>query len=530
MTSVSHKEVETADAPERMINGVSVRHFFGYLCMVVGMFMAILDIQIVASSLSEIQAGLAASRDEISWVQTAYLIAEVIMIPLTGFLSRLLSTRLTVAIAATGFTFFSVMCATAGSIEEMIVWRSLQGFIGGAMIPTVFATSFILFPGDKRNSMVALIGLIATLAPTIGPTLGGYLTENLSWHWIFLINLIPGPIVIFGTWYLIDIDKPHLALLKGFDYIGLVAMAVFLGCFEYILEEGTANDWLNDPVLAVLAFVSAGAGIFFIYRSLTHDNPVVDLYAFQHRNFMLGTVFGFILGVGLYGWTYIMPLYLARVRHLNSLQIGEIMFVTGAFQIFSAPLAAFLSKKMDPRLMMAIGFSLFAAAVLLSASMTADWGFSELLLPQACRGIALMLCMMPINNLALGTLPPDRLKNASGLYNLFRNLGGAFGLAIINTILSNRQQVHWNQLASAAAPHNPAFLATVDHLTSIYEQQSRADPQMLAFSKIGELIGRESTIMAFNDCLNQIGALFILFALMIPLLKKPATTHSEAAE
>lgn len=509
------------DAAGPMIKGVPARQFFGFLCMVVGMFMAILDIQIVASSLSDIQAGLAASRDEISWVQTAYLIAEVIMIPLTGFLSRLLSTRITVVASAIGFTFFSILCATSTSIEEMIVWRALQGFVGGAMIPTVFATSFILFPGNKRNGIVALIGLIATLAPTIGPSLGGYLTENLSWHWIFLINIIPGIIVVMGTWFLIDIDKPHFALLKGFDYIGLAAMAVALGCMEYVLEEGAANDWFNDTTLVLLAFVAAAAAILFFYRTLTQANPVVDLYAFKYRNFALGTLFGFILGVGLYGWTYIMPLYLARVREMNSLQIGEIMFVTGAFQIFSAPLAGILSKKMDPRLLMMCGFALFATAMFLSSQMTAEWGFAELFIPQACRGLALMLCMIPINNLALGTLPHDRIKNASALYNLFRNLGGAFGLAIINTVLSTQQQLHWNMLATRATPENPAFVATVDHLTNLYGGQVHADPSLLAFSHIGQLVGREATVLSFNDCLTLIGGLFIIFALMIPFMKKP---------
>lgn len=523
-------KITTTNQTKKQINGVSVKHFFGFMCMVFGMFMAILDIQIVASSLSEIQAGLAASRDEISWVQTSYLISEVIMIPLTGFLSRLLSTRLTVVFSAIGFTFFSLMCATSTSIEEMIIWRALQGFIGGAMIPTVFASSFILFPGDRRNGIVALIGLIATLAPTIGPTLGGYLTENFSWHWIFLINLIPGPIVIIGTWVLMDIDKPNFSLLKGFDYIGLAAMAIMLGSLEYILEEGAANDWLSDPTLASLAFISSIAGVVFLYRSVTQSNPVVDLSAFRFWNFTLGTIFGFILGVGLYGWTYIMPLYLARVRDMNSLQIGEIMFVTGAFQIISAPLASFLSQKMDQRVMMMFGFGLFSAAMFLSSGMTNEWGFDELFWPQACRGLALMFCMLPISNLALGTLPPERIKNASGLYNLFRNLGGAFGLAIINTVLSTQEQIHWNALSAHVSPTNPAYFQTFNHLTTIYSTQANTNPRLLAMHEIGMQVSEQSTVMAFNDCLNLIGVLFILFAVIIPLLRQPKSKEGVSAE
>src|SRR4051794_6281242 len=206
-----------------------------FLFMVFGMFMAILDIQIVSASLAEIQAGLSASADEISWVQTSYLIAEVIMIPLSGMLSRVLSTRWMFVIAAAGFTVMSLMCALSSSIEEMIVWRALQGFIGGGMIPTVFATAYTIFPRERQSLISPMIGLVATLAPTIGPTIGGYLTDLYSWHWLFLINLVPGAVVTVAAYLLIDIDEPQLDLIRGFDWSGLVLMALVLGSAEYVL-------------------------------------------------------------------------------------------------------------------------------------------------------------------------------------------------------------------------------------------------------------------------------------------------------
>ena len=228
--------VDTRDAPRNNImaatatisgalqppakTGFNKRHLAAFLFMVFGMFMAILDIQIVSSSLAEIQAGISASADEISWVQTSYLIAEVVMIPLSGMLSRILSTRILFTVSAIGFTAMSFMCAMSGSINEMIVWRALQGFVGGAMIPTVFAVTFTVFPADKRVIITPVIGLIATLAPTIGPTVGGYLTELFSWHWLFLINVIPGIAVAIGAWLLIDFDKPDFKLAKTFDWRG----------------------------------------------------------------------------------------------------------------------------------------------------------------------------------------------------------------------------------------------------------------------------------------------------------------------
>src|SRR3954467_10282960 len=210
------------------------RRMFAFICMVFGMFMAILDIQIVSASLAEIQAGLSAGSDEIGWVQTSYLIAEVIMIPLSGMLARILSTRVLFTIAAAGFTAASALCATATGIDQMIVYRALQGFIGGAMIPSVFAVAFTLFPPSQRSIVSPIIGLVATLAPTIGPTVGGYLTNSLSWHWLFLINVVPGIGVAVAAFVMIDFDKPDYKLLDNFDWVGLLSMAGFLGALEYV--------------------------------------------------------------------------------------------------------------------------------------------------------------------------------------------------------------------------------------------------------------------------------------------------------
>src|SRR5216683_2222479 len=208
---------------------IDPRRLVAFLAMSFGMFMSLLDIQIVSASLAEIQAGLAASRDEISWVQTAYLIAEVVAIPLSGFLSRALGTRMMFAISAAGFTAASLMCGFTSSMNEMIFWRAIQGFIGGGMIPTVFASAYIVFPRSKFAVVTPLIGLVATLAPTIGPTVGGYLTDQLSWRWLFFINVVPGIGVTLAALTLIDFDQPHWGLFKNFDWLGLLSMAGFLG-------------------------------------------------------------------------------------------------------------------------------------------------------------------------------------------------------------------------------------------------------------------------------------------------------------
>ncbi|MGB6637008.1 MAG: MFS transporter, partial [Bradyrhizobium sp.] len=234
---------------------IAPRRLVAFLIMVFGMFMSILDIQVVSASLTDIQAGLSASSTEVSWVQTAYLIAEVIAIPLSGFLSRALGTRLLFAISAAGFTVSSFLCGFASSIEQMIVWRAIQGFLGAGMIPTVFASAYTVFPRSKFYIVGPIIGLVATLAPTIGPTVGGVITDLMSWHWLFFINVVPGIIITVGVLALVDFDNPDFALLDHFDWFGLFAMAGFLGALEYVLEEGPRYEWFDDDTIFVVAIV-----------------------------------------------------------------------------------------------------------------------------------------------------------------------------------------------------------------------------------------------------------------------------------
>jgi len=502
--------------------GVTRRQLAGFLAMVFGMFMAILDIQIVSASLTEIQAGLSASSDEIAWVQTSYLIAEVVMIPLSGFLARALSTRVLFVTAAVGFTGASVLCATATSIDQMIAYRALQGFIGGGMIPSVFAVAFSLFPRSKQAIVSPIIGLVATLAPTIGPTVGGYLSDTYSWHWLFLINVGPGIAVATAVFFLVDFDKPDHSLLGRFDFVGLGAMALFLGSLEYVLEEGPRYDWFDDQTISLLAVLAVVGAIVFFWRALTAKEPIVELRAFHNRNFAFGSAFSFTMGIGLYGLTYIYPIYLAQVRGYNAMMIGETMAVTGIAMFLTAPISGRLSQILDPRVMMLIGFGGFAAGTYMASGITSDWDFNELLIPQILRGCSLMLCMVPINNLSLGTLPPEQLKNASGLYNLTRNLGGAVGLAVINTLLNHRLDLHLARLHESVAWGHPV---AEDQLAAMQQNFSQALPDgaMSALKQLAMLVRRQANVMSFADVFLALTALFAIAGLFTILMRKPTT-------
>lgn len=512
-------------AAVHVIPPVTTERMIAFMAMVFGMFMAILDIQIVSASLSEIQAGLSASADEIPWVQTSYLIAEVIMIPLSGYLSRAFSTRYLFAAAAAGFTLMSVLCSTASSIEEMIVYRALQGFIGGGMIPTVFASAFSIFPREKQPIIGPIIGLVATMAPTVGPTIGGYLTELFSWHWLFLVNLVPGIVVTAVTWTLVDFDEPDPSLLDHFDWAGLLSMAVFLGTLEYVLEEGTSKDWFNSEVVTWCAIISAVSAAVFFWRCLKAKQPIVDLTAFDNRNFWTGCLMSVVMGIGLYGLTYLYPVYLARVRGYSALMIGETMFVTGISMFIAAPIVGRLSAGPAARWLIGGGFAGFALGTWLAVDITKDWDFYELLIPQILRGFCMMMCMVPINNLALGTLPPHRLKNASGLYNLTRNLGGALGLAMINTQLNDRTDLHMLRMRETVAWGRQRAEEVVSDLSYLMSDDP-VQGLLMATKQISYLVRREAIVMAMSDVFLTLTIIYVLLVFLVPFMRSPAQLAS----
>src|SRR5450759_363007 len=510
-----------ADPSER----IPLRRLVAFLIMVFGMFMSILDIQVVSASLSEIQAGLSASLTEVSWVQTSYLIAEVIAIPLSGFLSRALGTRLLFAISACGFTTASFLCGLASTIEQMILWRAIQGFLGAGMIPTVFASAYTVFPRSKFYIVGPIIGLVATLAPTIGPTVGGFITAAMSWHWLFFINIVPGIGITVGVLALVDFDQPNLKLLDRFDWWGLIAMAGFLGSLEYVLEEGPQYEWLQDTSVAVFATVCAISATAFFYRVLTAEEPIVDIRTFTDRNFGIGCLLSFCVGIGLYGLTYMYPRYLAEVRGYSALMIGETMFVSGITMFLTAPLVGRLMLRIDMRYIIAAGLIIFGLGSWQMTWITRDYDFYELLLPQILRGIGMMFAMVPVNNISLGTLAPERVKNASGLFNLTRNLGGAVGLAVINQVLNERTDLHISRLQERVTWGNATATETLNMFTQ--RLQGMGDAALMAMKQLSQIVHRQAVVMGYGDAFFMLTLCYFGLSLLVMLLKKPALASTE---
>ena len=501
MTAPAPASVQTAEGEVDW-----TRLFLGFGGMVVGYFMAVLDIQIVAASLTQIQAGIGANADQISWVQTIYLLAEVVIIPLTAYLTRMFGTRPVYVVAAGAFIVTSVLVGLTTSVEAMIIMRAFQGLAAGAMIPSVFATAMTVFPPDKRVTANVIVGLIVTLAPTIGPTLGGHLTDALGWRWLFFINVPAGLLMIFLVGRYADFDKGDPSLGKGVDWWGVGLMTVFLLSMQFVIEEGAKEGWFDEPLILWLTVLASLTGAAFIWRQLTYRQPIVSLQAFRDRNFALGMVMNFVAGASLFGGTFILPLFLGQIRQYSAAEVGTTMLISGLVMFVSAPLAGRLVRAMDARIPMVIGFGLAAYGVGLGSHVTADWGFWEFAGLQAWRGMGVMMAMIAAQQMSVSTLPPSMMKDASALVNLIRNIGGAVGLAVLTTVLSHQTAVHYGDLAAGMSLGDLQAQTLLECLRGMMEARGGLDAEGAARKALAGLLQREAAVLAFGD------AFFVLAA------------------
>jgi len=508
-------------------SSVSVRTWLGFSLMGLGMFMAILDIQVVATSLPTIQRALRVRPDQMSWVQTAYLIAEVIAIPLTGFLTRLLSLRWLFVMAVSLFTLASVGCASSDRFATLIIFRILQGFSGGTLIPAVFSAVFLLFPVRAQGTATTIAGVLAVLAPTVGPIGGGWITQSFSWHWLFLINVIPGLIAALGAVFLLPRERTDFLVARGFDPLALGLMALALAALEIGLKEAPGRGWTSPLVIGLMA-LSLLSVTGFVRRSLADEKPVVDLTTLRDRNFALGCALSFVLGIGLFGSVYMMPVFLALVRGHNALQIGEIMLVTGVAQLITAPIAVALERRVDVRILTGCGFLVFGLGMGLSALQTEQTDFSQMLWPQILRGSAIMFCLLPPTRLALGSLEPACVADASGLFNLMRNLGGAIGLALIDTVVYGRAPTHASAIIAQLKAGNIDTARQVGIPVAIFQAHAHAPIDARTAAMLQPMVQRLSLVQAINDAWALVAILILCALAAIPFAKpQPLDTEGD---
>ena len=489
------------------------RDWIAILSAILGAFMAILDIQIVNASLKDIQGALSATIEEGSWISTSYLVAEIIIIPLAAWLCMVLSPRRFAVIISAVFVVASLLCSMAWDLQSMIIFRVLQGLAGGALIPFAFSLVLTKLPLEVRPKGMALFAITATFAPSIGPTLGGWLTESFGWEYIFYINVLPGALMIAGLMYGLAPQAPRWELLKKGDYAGIVSMAIGLGCLQVFLEEGNRLDWLDSPLmiwLGSLAFVSLG---LFIILQLSRDNHLINLRLLGERNFLLGSLANVGLGVGLYGTVFVLPVYLAQIQQYNALQIGEVFMWLGLPQLLLIPLVPVLMRFIDARLICAAGFVLFGSASLYSAQLDLDFAGPQFIAIQIFRSFGQPMILVPLSILATAMIPPSQAGSASSLYNIIRNLGGAIGIAALATILDSRSSRHYEMLREHVSPERPEVIERLQLLT-----QQLGDPQA-ALQLLMQQVEQQARIMAFNDAFSLIGVMLLLSTVCVLLTR-----------
>jgi DHA2 family multidrug resistance protein len=506
-----------AVTPHNSATRASRRLWIGYSAMCVGMFMAILDIQVVASSLTNIAAALDLSDSQLGWIQTSYLMAEVIAIPLTGLLTRAFSLRWMFAAATLAFTLASIGCASSGSIAMLIAFRVAQGFFGGMLIPAVFTAVFIMMPAPQQLRATTIAGVFALLAPTLGPMVGGYLTETHSWQWIFLINVVPGLTVTALVATHVRVGVPTVAALRNLDVPGLALFATSLALLELLLNEGPGHHW-RGAFVAVIVTACIASGALGIQRCITVSHPLVDLKRFGDIGFAAGCIFSFVLGLGLYGSIFIMSLFLGLVREHSPLIIGEILMVTGIAQLLSAPVAAWAETRAAPRMLTMLGFGVFGVGLLANGFVTPQSDFAALFWPQVLRGSALLLCLLPTTRLALDIWPADQVPEASALFNLVRNLGGAIGIALIDTMVQERASGHVAHLVARLQAGDPITARLVGLPVALFHNRPMGPVDEMTRILITPLIKRAALTQVLNEAWIALAILFALSLLALPLV------------
>ncbi|WP_429538416.1 MDR family MFS transporter [Pseudomonas fluorescens] len=483
------------------------------MSVMLGAFMAVLDIQITNASLKDIQGALSATLEEGSWISTSYLVAEIIMIPLTAWLVQLLSARRLAVWVSLGFLAASLLCSMAWSLESMIVFRAFQGFTGGALIPLAFTLTLIKLPEHHRAKGMAMFAMTATFAPSIGPTLGGWLTENWGWKYIFYINIPPGLIMIAGLMYGLEKKAAHWELLKSTDYTGILTLGVGLGCLQVFLEEGHRKDWLESNLIVTLGCIALLSLITFVIVQVSKPNPLINLGILRNRNFGLSSISSLGMGVGLYGSIYLLPLYLAQIQSYNALQIGEVIMWMGVPQLFLIPLVPKLMKFVSPKWLCTLGFGLFGLASILSGSLNPDFAGPQFNQIQLVRALGQPLIMVTISLIATAYILPQDAGSASSLFNILRNLGGAIGIALLATLLDARTKTYFDYLRESIVPTNPQVAERMASMTD------RFGSEMAALGKLSEITHQQALIMAYNDAFHFVGIALGVSMLAILLTK-----------
>src|SRR6266404_5550852 len=501
----------------------STATWIAVLAAMIGSFMAILNIQITNASLLNIEGGIGTGVDNGSWISTSYLIGEIVVIPLTDYLSRVFSFRRYMLASVTLFAIFSVACAFTHDLPSMIAMRGLQGFAGGVLIPMAFTLVLTKLPKPQQPVGLAIFALSVTFAPAIGPTIGGYLTENYGWQTIFFVNVLPTIVMVTALYLTLERQPMQFKLLKEGDWAGILTMAIGLSALQTVLEEGNKDDWFASPFiqrLAVIAFVSLA---LFIWIELTTEKPLIRLRLLKGRNFGFGTLALTMVGFALFGSVYILPAYLGQAQGYNAEQIGKVLAWTGLPQLLLIPLLPKLMQRFDTRYIAFTGLIIFAYSCFMNTAMSPDYAGDQLWIPNIVRAVGQAMVLTPLTSVMTADIAPQDSAAASGISNMLRNLGGAIGTAVLATVITKREQFHSNIIGQSVTLGREEVRNRIAQTSDYFLAHGVPDPaaaHQQAIVALGNAVKHQALVMGFSDTFAVIGVVLVLAALAVVLTRK----------
>jgi MFS transporter, DHA2 family, multidrug resistance protein len=500
-----------------------LKTWMAVLGSIIGAFISVLNIQITNASLPNIQGAIGAGIDDGGWISTAYLVAEIVVIPLTAYLTSVFSLRRYLLGNTIMFLVMSVACAYAQNLTQMITLRALQGFFGGVLIPLAFTITLTMLPRAKQPVGLAMFAVSATFAPAIGPTIGGYLTENYGWQYIFYVNLVPGAIMLATLWPSLRPAPMQLSLLKQGDWPGIATLAIGLAALQTVLEEGNKDDWFGSPFIVRLSLVAAISLSLFLWIELTTKQPLLNLRLLKRRNFGLGSLACVILGMALYGSVYLLPVYLSQIQGYNSEQVGMVLAWTGLPQLVLIPFVPFLMRHIDTRILVGVGFFLFAVSTFLNLAISPDYAGDQLFIPNLVRALGQALVLTPLSALATGGIERENAGSASAMFNMMRNLGGSIGIAALETFVTKREQFHSNIITARVSLLDEATRQRITELQNHFLASGASDQAAAwhdAVVQIGRTVRMQAYLLAYSDAFYLMGAALLLAMLTTVAMRK----------
>jgi MFS transporter, DHA2 family, multidrug resistance protein len=503
----------------------AVNPWFIALTVTLATFMEVLDTSIANVSLPHIAGGLAAGVDESTWILTSYLVSNAIVLPMSGWFSSLIGRKRFYMTCVAIFTISSFLCGLAPNLPMLILFRVLQGAGGGGLQPSEQSILADTFAPEKRGMAFAVYGMAVVVAPAIGPTLGGFITDNYSWRWIFYINVPIGIISLLLTSRVIQ-DPPHLsgARREGgikIDYIGLGLLALGLGALQVVLDKGQRDDWFESHFILILSLISAAALIAVVFWEWHVKNPIIDLKLFRDRSFAIGNSMMFMLGFILLGTTLLLPLFTQTMMGYTAEKAGLALMPGGLVILASMPIVGFLLGRTDPRRIMIFGLCMLTAALFYMTNFDLYIDFKTAALARIIQGTGLACLFVPINTVAYSYLPPGKNNAASGLINLARNVGGSVGISFVTTMLDRRAQYHRSQLSAHLNPANPQVQQMLHGASGALQTQSGMAATKQSYELLQRMLERQSTMLSYLDNFHVLAIVTMAMIPFVFLIRKP---------